>query len=64
MHALVTQALPLEIRARIGANDVVLLPADWAWTGQRYGEALVKPGDVIYVHLADSDRRRRAARHA
>src|SRR6185437_6651874 len=27
--------------------------ADWQWTGQRYGEALVKPGDVIYVHLTD-----------
>ncbi len=52
VHALVVQSLPLEIRARIGANEVVLLPADWAWTSQRYGDALVKPGDVIYVHLA------------
>jgi penicillin-binding protein 1A len=54
VHAMVTRALPLEIHARVGANDVVLLPADWAWTGQRYGEALVKPGDIIYVHLADA----------
>jgi penicillin-binding protein 1A len=54
VHALVTQALPLEIRARVGANDVVLLPEDWTWTGQRHGDALVKPGDVIYVHLADA----------
>ena len=46
------QRCPLEIRARIGGNEVVLLPEDWAWTGQRYGDALVKPGDVIYVHLA------------
>ena len=35
----------------LGANKVVLLPADWEWTGQRYGDALVKPGDIIYVHL-------------
>src|SRR5579863_8061681 len=54
VHALVTQALPLDIRARVGSNEVVLLPEDWAWTGQRYGDALVKPGDVIYVHLADA----------
>lgn len=54
VHALVTQALPLEIRARVGSDQVVLLPADWAWTGQRYGDALVKPGDVIYIHLADA----------
>ena len=32
----------------------VLLPEDWQWTGQRYGDALVKPGDIIYVHLADA----------
>jgi penicillin-binding protein 1A len=54
VHAMVTTVLPLEIRARVGANNIVLLPQDWAWTSQRYGEALVKPGDVIYVHLADA----------
>lgn len=54
VHALVTQALPLDIRARVGSNEIVLLPQDWAWTGQRYGDTLVKPGDVIYVHLADA----------
>jgi penicillin-binding protein 1A len=52
VHAMVTQALPLDIRARVGNNEVVLLPEDWTWTGQRYGDALVKPGDVIYVHLS------------
>ncbi len=53
VHAEVTRALPLEIYARVGANDIVLLPEDWSWTGQRYGDVLVKPGDVIYVHLSD-----------
>ena len=54
VHAMVVQALPLEIRARVGSNEVVLLSEDWKWTGQRNGDALVKPGDVIYVHLADA----------
>ena len=54
VHALVTAAHPLQIHARVGSEDIVLLPEDWAWTGQRYGDALVKPGDVIYVHLADA----------
>ncbi len=53
VHAVVTRALPLEIHARVGADSVVLLPDSWAWTGQRLGDALVKPGDVIYVHLTD-----------
>ncbi len=44
VHALVTRVLPLEIHARIGppgqpGSEIVLLPADWQWTGQRYGDA-------------------------
>jgi penicillin-binding protein 1A len=54
VHAVVTSVLPLEIHARIGDGEVVLLPADWQWTGQRFGDALVKPGDIIYVHLTDA----------
>jgi penicillin-binding protein 1A len=54
VHALVTRALPEEIYARVGKNEVVLLPGDWQWTGQTSGSALVKPGDIIYVHLADA----------
>jgi len=56
VHALVTRALPLEIDARIAppdqpGSDIVLQPADWQWTGIRHGDTLVKPGDIIYVHL-------------
>ncbi len=54
VHALVTEALPGEIQARVGSDQTVLLPEDWAWTGQRNGNTLVKPGDVIYVHLGDA----------
>jgi penicillin-binding protein 1A len=59
VHALVTRTLPLEIHARIGpeghpGSEVVLLPEDWQWTGQHYADALVKPGDVIYVKLSES----------
>jgi penicillin-binding protein 1A len=59
IHALVTSALPLQITARIGQagqqnSEVVLLPEDWQWTGQHHGDALAKPGDIIYIHLADT----------
>ncbi|MGA7857083.1 MAG: PBP1A family penicillin-binding protein [Terracidiphilus sp.] len=53
VHAVVTRALPLEIIARVGSGQVILLPADWQWTGQRFGDALVRPGDIIYVHLSN-----------
>ena len=57
VHALVTRVLPLEIHARIGpagkeGAEIVLLPEDWQWTGKRYGDALVKAGDIIYVKLS------------
>ena len=54
VHAVVTRALPMEIHARVGDAQIVLLPEDWRWTGKRYGDALLKPGDIIYVHLADA----------
>jgi penicillin-binding protein 1A len=54
VHAVVTRVLPLEIHARVGKGEILLLPEDWKWTGQAYADALVKPGDVIYVHLADA----------
>jgi penicillin-binding protein 1A len=53
-HALVTRVLPNEIDARIGSEQIILLPDDWQWTGQRYADALVKPGDIIYVQLSDT----------
>ncbi|MGA8043943.1 MAG: PBP1A family penicillin-binding protein [Terracidiphilus sp.] len=54
VHALVTRAMPLTILARAGDQRIVLLPTDWQWTGRRLGDALVKPGDIIYVHLSDA----------
>ncbi|MGD0294911.1 MAG: PBP1A family penicillin-binding protein [Terracidiphilus sp.] len=54
VHAVVTRVLPMEIHARVGDAQILLMPEDWKWTGQRYADALVKPGDIIYVHLAET----------
>jgi len=54
VHAVVTSASASAIHARIGDNPIVLLPADWQWTAQRSGSALVKPGDIIYVQLTNA----------
>jgi penicillin-binding protein 1A len=56
VHAVVTRSLPLEIHARVGppgqrGSEIVLLPADWQWTGVRYGDALAKSGDIVYVRM-------------
>jgi penicillin-binding protein 1A len=62
VHALVTSDLPMEIEAKVGGEDSVLLQDDWKWTGERSGSQLVRPGDIIYVHLSDAmeGRQRRA----
>jgi penicillin-binding protein 1A len=59
VHAVVTRVLPLEIHARVGAPgqegaEVVLLPDDWKWTGQRTADPLVKKGDIVYLHLSET----------
>ncbi|MDR3752009.1 MAG: PBP1A family penicillin-binding protein [Terracidiphilus sp.] len=59
VHALVTRVLPMEIHARVGlpnheSSEILLLPEDWQWTGQRDAENLVKPGDIVYVHLGSA----------
>jgi penicillin-binding protein 1A len=54
VHAMVTSDLPMEIRARVGNQQIVLLQDDWKWTGERSGSELVKPGDIIYVHISDA----------
>jgi penicillin-binding protein 1A len=53
VHAIITRVLPLEVHARYGSQEVVLENGDWAWTGQRFADAFLKPGDVIYIHLTD-----------
>jgi penicillin-binding protein 1A len=54
VHALVTNVLPYQVTARIGEQQVILGPDDFAWTGQRDAEKFLKPGDIIYVHIVPS----------
>ena len=51
IHALVTNVLPYQVTARIGQQQLLLGPDDFAWTGQRDAEQFLHPGDIIYVHL-------------
>jgi penicillin-binding protein 1A len=53
VHAIVTRVLPLEVDARVGSEEVILLNGDWTWTGQHFADTFLKPGDVIYIHLSD-----------
>jgi penicillin-binding protein 1A len=54
VHALVTNVLPYQVSARIGQQQVILGPDDFAWTKQRDAEKFLRPGDIIYVKIASS----------
>jgi penicillin-binding protein 1A len=54
VHALVTSVLPYQVTARIGEQQLILGPDDFAWTGQRDAEKFLKPGDIVYVHIVPS----------
>ena len=54
-HALVTGVLPYQTTARIGEEQVVLMPEDWAWTGFKTADSFLKQGDIIYVHLGQQE---------
>ena len=55
MHALVTGVLPYQVTARVGDDQLVLTPEDWAWTGFKTAEGFLKEGDIVYVHLSGQD---------
>ncbi len=52
VHAVVTDARAGAVTARVGSQNAVLQPADWAWTGHRAANEFLRAGDVIYVKLA------------
>jgi penicillin-binding protein 1A len=54
VHALVTNVLPYQVSARIGSQQVMLGPDDFAWTKQRDAEKFLHPGDIIYVRVVAS----------
>jgi penicillin-binding protein 1A len=55
IHALVTDILPYQVTARIGRQQLLLTPGDWAWTGFKTADQFLHVGDIIYVHLTGQD---------
>ncbi|HUY81867.1 MAG TPA: PBP1A family penicillin-binding protein [Acidobacteriaceae bacterium] len=55
IHALVMNVLPYQVTARIGKQQLVLNPSDWAWTGFKTATEFLHDGDIIYVHITGQD---------
>jgi len=48
---LVTEVRPTFASIKMGAIHAMLTPADFAWTGQKSVEKLLKVGDLVVVHI-------------
>ncbi len=55
LHGLVLEATTSKIVVKLGAQQAILTPADWAWTQKVRGDALVRPGDVVYVKVVSAE---------
>jgi len=55
IHALVVNVLPYQVTARIGQQQLLLTPPDWAWTGFKTADEFLHVGDIIYVHITGQD---------
>jgi penicillin-binding protein 1A len=54
-HALVMGVLPYQVTARVGDQQLMLSPDDWAWAGFKTAEEFLRRGDILYVHLTEQD---------
>jgi len=50
---LVTEVRPTFATIKIGTYHAMLTPTDFAWTGQKSVEALLKVGDLVCVHITE-----------
>jgi penicillin-binding protein 1A len=53
VHGLVTEVSPKKIVVKLGAQQAVLTPADWAWTHNEAGDSFLRTGDIVYVRVED-----------
>jgi penicillin-binding protein 1A len=55
IHGLVTGILPYQVTAKVGSQQVVLTPENWAWTGFKTAPEFLHEGDIVYVHVTGQD---------
>jgi len=51
VHGVVTKSSARQVVVKVGAQQAVLDPQDWAWTQIWSGDRLLQVGDVVYLKL-------------
>ena len=53
VHGLVTEVSPKKVVVKLGAQEVVMTPADWTWTHNQGPDSFLRTGDIVYVRVED-----------
>ena len=53
IHGMVSQLSARSATIKVGAQSVILTPADWVWTQRKAADAFLKVGDLVYVRIED-----------
>lgn len=54
IHGMVTAVSARSVTVKLGQQQAVLTPGDWAWTQQKSAEAFLKVGDLVYVRVDET----------
>jgi penicillin-binding protein 1A len=51
VHGVVTSVTAKKVIVKLGAQQAVMTPEDWAWTQNIDGDSFLRNGDIVYVHI-------------
>ncbi len=54
IHGMVTEVTGRTARVKLGVQDVLMGPEDWAWTQQKGADTFLKTGDLVYVRVEET----------
>ncbi|MEO8735687.1 MAG: PBP1A family penicillin-binding protein, partial [Edaphobacter sp.] len=54
VHGVVTEVSAKRVVVKLGNEQAVLTPEDWAWTTNSGGDSFLRNGDVVYVRIEGS----------
>jgi penicillin-binding protein 1A len=54
VHGLVTEVTAKKVTVKLGDQEAVLTPEDWAWTQNVDGDSFLRNGDIVYVRIEGS----------
>jgi penicillin-binding protein 1A len=54
VHGMVREVSPKKVVVKLGGEQAVLTPEDWAWTTNTGGDSFLRNGDIVYIRIEGS----------